>query len=267
MEARTGYTDGMTQREPEGGTLIRAVAHVRTSSEEQRRHGYYPDDQERELRGLRYWDLVKVACDEGLSGAAPARPGLRRIKKLAREVPCDVALATKRNRWFLDIEHRRRSGRGLRCHGARITALTDSGRAIADGVNDLISEKQRREIAQETCRGRSVRARMGEVFADVVPFAYHFTPHRKNFEVEKQEVYFVRKIFALTASGTGMNGVRSALQAEVVPPCEGSAERGGPATAPSKAGRRFWEPSGGVSYCSPRGRRMGTHTADRNYVR
>jgi hypothetical protein len=37
MDARTGYTDGMTERESTGGALVRAVAYVRVSSEEQRR--------------------------------------------------------------------------------------------------------------------------------------------------------------------------------------------------------------------------------------
>ena len=68
MDARTGYTDRMTQREPGGGALVRAVAYVRVSSEEQRRHGYSLDDQERELRiqiGLKDWELVEKVYDEG----------------------------------------------------------------------------------------------------------------------------------------------------------------------------------------------------------
>ena len=372
MDARTGYTDGMTERgaQARGGAHVRAVAYVRVSSEEQRRHGYSLDDQERELRiqiGLRGWELVEVVRDEGLSGADPSRSGLRRIEELAREGKVDVALATKRNRWFRDIEHRRRYERGLRRMGARIAALNDSGNAIADGVDDLIGEEQRREIARETRRGRRARARKGEVVAGVVPFGYRFTPDRKNFEVEEQEAVVVRKVFAIAASGTGLNGVKNTLQAEGVPTPRGF--RGAKGTgdgetwsrlvlrqmvlsecyrphspaelatlveagnldesvaqrapdpagvwwfarrgvekvyhedesgrrefwdnpeeehiavpvpdlgvpreqveearrrvlanrAPSKAGRRFWELSGGVLYC-PCGRRMGTHTTKR----
>ena len=51
MDTRTGYTDGMTERQPEGGAIVRAVTYVRVSSKEQRRHGYSLDDQERE-RGI-----------------------------------------------------------------------------------------------------------------------------------------------------------------------------------------------------------------------
>jgi DNA invertase Pin-like site-specific DNA recombinase len=174
MDARTGYTDGMTERgaQARGGAHVRAVAYVRVSSEEQRRHGYSLDDQERELRiqiGLRGWELVEVVRDEGLSGADPSRSGLRRIEELVREGKVDVALATKRNRWFRDIEHRRRYERGLRHHGARIAALNDSGNAIADGVDDLIGEEQRREIARETRRGRRARARK----ARSLPGSFH----------------------------------------------------------------------------------------------
>ena len=220
MDANTGYTEGMTQRGTTGGALVRAVAYVRVSSEEQCRHGYSLDDQERELRiqiGLRDWELVEVVRDEGLSGADPSRLGLRRVEELAREGKVDVALATKRNRWFRDIDHRRRYERGLRRHGARIAALNDSGNAIADGVDDLIGEEQRREIARETRRGRRARARKGEVVAGIAPFGFRFTADRKNFEVEEQEAAVVRKIFALVASGTGLNGLKSAPQAEGVP--------------------------------------------------
>jgi site-specific DNA recombinase len=370
MDTRTGYTDGMTERQPEGGAIVRAVAYVRVSSKEQRRHGYSLDDQERELRiqiGLRDWDLVEVVRDEGLSGADPSRAGLRRIEELAREGKVDIALATKRNRWFRDIEHRRRYERGLRKMGARIAALNDSGNAIADGVDDLLGEEQRREIARETRRGRRARARKGEIVAGIAPFGFRFTPDRKNFEVEEQEAAIVRKIFALVASGTGLNGVKSALQDDGVPTPRGfrgakgtgdgttwsrlvlkqiilsdcyrshslaqlaalvdagnleetvarsapdpsgvwwfarrgvekvyDEEEGGRREfwdnpeeehiavpipdlgvprehldgarrrvlanrAPSKAGRRFWELSGGVLHC-PCGRRMGTHTAKR----
>lgn len=119
MDARTGYTDRMTERaaQARGGAHMRAVAYVQVSSEEQRRHVYSLDDQERELRiqiGLKDWELVEVVRDEGLSGADPSRPGLRRIEELAREGRVDVALATKRQRWFRNLEHRRRYERGLR---------------------------------------------------------------------------------------------------------------------------------------------------------
>jgi site-specific DNA recombinase len=222
MNIRSGYTESMTEQGARGrdDVHVQAVAYVRVSSEEQRRHGYSLDDQERELRiqiGLKGWELVEVGRDEGLSGADPSRPGLRRIEELASEERCDVALATKRNRWFRDIEHRRRYERGLRRMGTRIAALNDSGNAIADGVDDLLGEEQRRDIARETRRGRRARARTGEVVAGVAPFGFRFTPDRKNFEVEEQEAAVVLRVFSLAASGVGLNGVKSALQAGGVP--------------------------------------------------
>jgi hypothetical protein len=99
MDARTGYTDRMTERgaQAQGGAHVRAVAYVRVSSEEQR-HGYSLDDQERELCiqiELKGWELVEVVRDEGLSGADPSRPGPRRIEELARESRPD----RPRGRW------------------------------------------------------------------------------------------------------------------------------------------------------------------------
>jgi site-specific DNA recombinase len=215
---RTGYTGGVTGTDK--GANVRAVAYVRVSSEEQRKHGYSLDDQERELRvqiGLRDWELVEVVRDEGISGADPNRPGLRRIEELAGEGRCDVALATKRNRWFRDIEHRRRYERGLRRMGASIAALNDSGSAIADGVDDLLGEEQRREIARETRRGRRARARKGEVVAGVAPFGFRFSADRKTFEVEEPEATVVRRIFSMAAGGTRLSGIASALVADGVP--------------------------------------------------
>ena len=81
---RTGYTGDVTRTDK--GACVRAIAYVRVSSEEQRKHGYSLDDQERELRvqiGLRDWELVEVVRDEGISGADPNRPGLRRIGTFA----------------------------------------------------------------------------------------------------------------------------------------------------------------------------------------
>jgi hypothetical protein len=49
----------MTEREPAGGALVRAVAYMRVSSGEQRCHGYSLDDRVREVRiqiGLRSWE-------------------------------------------------------------------------------------------------------------------------------------------------------------------------------------------------------------------
>ena len=54
MDAGTGYTDGMTEREPRGGSLVRAVAYVRVSSEKQpRRIGHRSERREEEVRSIR----------------------------------------------------------------------------------------------------------------------------------------------------------------------------------------------------------------------
>lgn len=74
IDARKGYTEGMTQREPGGGALVRADAYVQISSEEQRRHGYSLDDQEREPRiqmGSRGWKLVDARDLPYLSEKTP----------------------------------------------------------------------------------------------------------------------------------------------------------------------------------------------------
>jgi hypothetical protein len=70
-------------------------------------------------------------------------------------------------------------------HEALGCAAGKRNNPIADGVMDLLSEEQRREIACETRRGRMQRARSGRVVASVPPYGFKFNHDNTNFVVEE----------------------------------------------------------------------------------
>ena len=194
---------------------MRVALYVRVSTDEQKRHGFSLADQRRTLRQHAEREGFVVAeevADEGLSGANPYRPGLGRILELAQEGAIDLVLATKRDRFFRDLYLRRGFERDLARHRVRLVALDDLNNRIADGVMDLLAEEQRREIAKETRRGRMQRARSGRVVAGVPPFGFRFNADNTNFVVSEAEMAVVRRVFSMVAGGTGLNGVKNALQ-------------------------------------------------------
>lgn len=95
--------------------------------------------------------------------------------------------------------------------------MNDTGNHIADGVDDLLGEEQRREIARETKRGRMQRARSGKVVAGVPPYGFAFNEDKTNFVVNAETMPTVRRIFAMAATGTSLNGIKNALQEDGVP--------------------------------------------------
>lgn len=199
---------------------LRVALYRRVSSEEQRKHGYSLADQTRELRdeaAKRGWRIVEEIADEGLSGADPYRPGLTRIMELARAGEIDFAVAINRSRWFRDIYVRRGFEQDLKRYGAEIRALDDTGNLIADGVTDLLGENQRKAIAKETKRGRMQRARSGRVVAGVPPYGFAFNEDKTNFVVNAETMPNVRRVFAMAAAGTSLNGIKNALQEDGVP--------------------------------------------------
>ncbi|CAA9334987.1 MAG: hypothetical protein AVDCRST_MAG93-6367, partial [uncultured Chloroflexia bacterium] len=203
---------------------LRVALYRRVSSEEQRKYGYSLADQHRELRDVAAkhgWVIVEEIADEGLSGADPYRPGLARVLELARAGEIDFAVAINRSRWFRDIYVRRGFEQDLKRYGVKIQALDDTGNLIADGVNDLLGEDQRRVIAKETKRGRMQRARSGRVVAGVPPYGFSFNADRTNFVVDPETMPTVRRVFAMVAAGTSLNAIKNALQEDGVPTPKG----------------------------------------------
>jgi hypothetical protein len=72
-------------------------------------------------------------------------------------------------------------------------------------------------------RGRREKARQGKIIAGRLPdYGFRFGPERDRYEVVEEEMAVVRRIFSELASGTSVNGVCAALDADgVLPPAKG----------------------------------------------
>src|SRR5215207_3282866 len=84
-------------------TGTKVAIYCRVSTDEQAKNGYSIADQKREL--LRHAEseghvVVETIVDDGYSGASRERPGLDRILELTEAGEMELAIATKRDRWF-----------------------------------------------------------------------------------------------------------------------------------------------------------------------
>jgi site-specific DNA recombinase len=108
----------------------RVAIYCRVSTDEQAKSGYSLADQKREL--LRHaeregYEIVETIVDEGYSGASRERPGLDRILELAEAGEMELAIATKRDRWFRSRLYLPGVLRGLEDKGERLMNLALDG--------------------------------------------------------------------------------------------------------------------------------------------
>jgi site-specific DNA recombinase len=97
--------------------------------------------------------------------------------------------------------------------------MNDTGNRIGDGVQDDFPEWEREQITERTTAGRHEKARQGKIIAGRLPdFGFRFGPERDSYKVVEEEMAVVRRIFSEIASGTSVNGVCAALDADGVPP-------------------------------------------------
>ncbi len=84
--------------------------------------------------------VVPPIVDDGYSGASPNRPGLSRVIELAEAGEIDLAIATKRDRWFRSRLYRLMLDEDMEEYGCRLVALNDTNNQIGDGVQDEFAE-------------------------------------------------------------------------------------------------------------------------------
>src|SRR5918993_4725973 len=203
-----------------------AVLYARVSTDEQAKFGYSIPDQLGTLRNYaaeKGYDVIEECVDDGWSGADPDRPGLRRIIDLSQTGTVEVVVAMKRDRFFRSRLYRLLMDKDLKEHGVRLEAMNDTGNRIGDGVQDDFAEWEREQITERTTAGRREKARQGKIIAGRLPdYGFRFGPERDRYEVVEDEMAVVRRIFSELASGTSVNGVCSALDADgVLPPAKG----------------------------------------------
>lgn len=195
--------------------LLRVALYIRVSTEEQVKTGYSIPDQRRALRDhaeREGYVVVEEIIDDGLSGADPFRPGIRRVLELAEAGKIDAALATKRDRFFRSRLYRLEMDRDLQDHGARLIALNDTGHRIGDGVQDDYAEWEREVFAERSRTGKMEKARGGKVVAgSPAPYGYRYNEPKTGFVVHGPEMANVARVMRLMASGTTLYGVRKVL--------------------------------------------------------
>jgi site-specific DNA recombinase len=201
----------------------KAILYARVSTDEQAKTGYSISDQLGTLRAYaasKGYEVIEECVDDGWSGADPDRPGLRRVMELIQIGKAEVVVAMKRDRFFRSRLYRLLMDKDLEEHGVRLEAMNDTGNRIGDGIQDDFAEWEREQITERTTAGRREKARQGKIIAGRLPdYGFRFGPDRASYEVVVEEMAVVRRIFAELASGTSVNGVCTALDADgVLPP-------------------------------------------------
>jgi len=203
---------------------MRVALYVRVSTDEQAKSGYSIADQKREL--LRHaesegYEVVETIVDDGYSGASRERPGLDRILELAEAGKMELAITTKRDRWFRSRLYRLMLDEDLAELGARLVALNDTGNRIGDGVQDDFAEWEREVITERTRVGRFGRARSGRLLIGCRPlYGYRLTDDGR-YEVHPVEMEGVRASswdWRRKASRCGPSGVLSTPPGSPPPP-------------------------------------------------
>ncbi len=214
-------------------SMTRVALYCRVSTDEQAKSGYSIPDQIRELTqhaGREGYELVcPPIVDDGYSGATPHRPGLSRVIELAEAGAIDLAIATKRDRWFRSRIHRLMLDEDMEECGCRLLSLNDTNNRIGDGVLDDFAEYEREQITERTRRGRMQKARSGKVVPAVPPYGFRRADGDagEGYEPDPALVPTVRRVFEMVAGGASLRSVKRAFEEEGVP---------------SPAGKEFWSP-------------------------
>ena len=201
--------------------MTRAALYTRVSTDEQVEHGYSLGGQERKVREFAAsegWRVVELIQDDGYSGADPYRPGLRRVKELAKNGEIDVVVAAMRDRFFRDRYYRLAYERDLKEHGVRLVALNDTGHKIGDGVLDDFAEWEREMIAERLHGGIRDMIVGGEIKASSKPpYGYRFDDTGKMLVVYEPEMAVLRRIFREMAAGASAESMIRDLDADGIP--------------------------------------------------
>ncbi len=204
-----------------------AVLYARVSTEEQARNGFSLAQQIETLRtyalgaGLR---VLEEVVDAAESGAVLVRPGLDRVRDLARSGAVSVVLAQDRDRLSREPAHLYLLRHELEALGCRIKALNDREDSspegeLSRGVMDLVAKYERTKMAERARRGKMRRAREGKV----VPtrrarYGFRFDEARENLVVFEPEMRVVGLIFRMIGrDGRTIYATKRALERKGIP--------------------------------------------------
>ena len=218
----------------------RAVLYARVSTEEQAKSGYSLRQQMEALRAYCESEGLDVAAeidDPGYSGAYLDRPGLEQVRSLVEAGGVSLVLAQDRDRLSREPAYLYLLREEFLRHGCALRALNDRGDdspegQLTDGIMDQLAKFERAKTAERTRRGSLRKVFEGRVLGATPKPRYGFRwtkdDRGKNigYEVYEPEMATVRRILAMVADGSSLNGVTTQLQADGVPAPKGGRDWG-----------------------------------------
>jgi site-specific DNA recombinase len=195
-------TDGLGDTTPK-----RVVIYCRVSTEDQAQHGYSLDSQLKECQDYaarERWVVVGHQQDEGISGASLDRPGLDRIREMARDREVDVLLTYDLDRLSRKLAYQILIEEELSKVGVAVCYVRgdyghDEEGRLAKNVRAAIAEYERAKILERTERGKLAKARTGLVVGGGrIAYGYWYGDGALHVEPDKARV--VERIFDLYAN-------------------------------------------------------------------
>jgi site-specific DNA recombinase len=205
---------------------LRAALYPRASGEKQVREGYGFSYQETDLRRFadeHGFDVVKVVTEPAFERSEFHRPGLARLRELAKSGEIDCVLAWKRDRYFGDPGLRAMFEREMELYGVRLLAMDDSGGdrpgdRFSDGIKDLLAQLEVAKTRERTMSGSLQKVREGKVIIGRrVNYGFAANATRDGYVVDEASAALVRRIFSLVAGGASLNATVATLNKEAIP--------------------------------------------------
>ncbi len=170
--------------------------------------------------------VLRVYCDEGLSGRSDGRPAFQSAILFCETHSPDYLITWStsrfaRNRLDAQLYKRRlsRAGTELVFVAMDIDRSTDSG-WLTEGMMELFDEWYSRQTAADTLRSMIKTAQAGHWCGGRVPFGFRSVPaddpRRKCLEPVPAEAAIVRRIYEMRAAGSGAKNIASTLNGDGV---------------------------------------------------
>jgi site-specific DNA recombinase len=163
--------------------------------------------------------IVAEISDEGISGTILDRPGLARIRAMARAREIDTVLMLDVDRLSRELAHLLILKPELESYVCLefVTAKFEdspSGRMFF-GIRGVISQYERELTRERTMRGRKERAAAGLIVGGRVPYGYRYD--QGHLVEDPDRVSVVRAIFADYQAGLSIRGITNRLRESGVP--------------------------------------------------
>ena len=185
----------------------RAALYARVSTDDQVQK-YGLDSQVHELRALGGHKGYAVAegcefLDDGYSGASLDRPGLTKLRAVARAAAIDVVLVHDPDRLSRNLAHQLVLLDEFEKAGVRVEFLTMPRENTPEGqlllnIRGAISEFERLKIRERTSRGKREKARKGLLPHGRAPFGYRPSAAEPGkLVIHEDEARVIRLLFSL----------------------------------------------------------------------